>query len=99
MRQQLRVDTPGLQMMASRWGVWADELGQTTAPAGLAVSFQASAAAVVAAHADITAFTGASATRVGARATHVAEADARYVSIEADSAEELAAVVDPATSV
>jgi hypothetical protein len=99
MQRQLRVDTPGLQMMAHTWGDLAGELGQTTAPAGLAVSSPASAAAVSAAHADVTAFAEALATRVRARATHVADADARYVSNEVDSAEELATVIDPATSV
>jgi hypothetical protein len=95
---QLRVDSAGLQTMASRWEALVGELGRTTAPAGLAVSSQASAVAVRAAHADITDFAAELATRVGARATHVAHADARYVSNEADSAEELGAVVGPATS-
>jgi len=63
--QQLRVDTAGLQAMATRWDASAGELNESVAPARLGLSFQASAAAVNAAHADITAFTTALATRVG----------------------------------
>lgn len=99
MRQQLRVDSLSLQMMANRWAAVSGELGQTTTAAGLAVSSQASAAAVSAAHAEVTGFMEALATRVRARATHVVDANARHVSNEADSAEALAAVIDPATSV
>ena len=42
---------------------------------------------------------GVLATRVGTRATHVTEADVRYVAQEADSANQLAAVADPSTGV
>ncbi len=69
------------------------------APADLGWSFQASAAAVNAAHADVTAFTTALVTRVGTRANHVAEADTRYIANEADSGNELAAVAYPITNV
>jgi hypothetical protein len=93
--QQLHVDTAGLQAMANRWGASAGELNETVAPARLGLSFQASAAAVNAAHADITAFTTALATRVGTHATHVSEADTRYMANEADSTNELAAVAHP----
>ena len=65
---------------------------------GLGLSCQASAAAVNAAHADITAFTAALAARVGVAATHVAEADTRYIASEADSANELAALASPANA-
>src|ERR1700691_2836430 len=41
MQQQLRVDTVGVQAMASRWGASADELRGTMAPAGLSLSCQA----------------------------------------------------------
>lgn len=99
MQQQLRVDTAGVEAMASRWGASAGELSSTTAPAGLGLSCQASAAAVNAAHADITAFTAALAARVGVAATHVAEADTRYIASEADSANELAALASPANAV
>jgi hypothetical protein len=97
--QQLRVDSAGLQTTASRWQALVGELGLTTAPAGLAMSSQASAVAVRAAHADIADFAADLATRVGARATHVARAGARYVSSEANSAEQLAAVAGHATGV
>jgi hypothetical protein len=63
------------------------------------LSCQASAAAVNAAHADITAFTAALAARVGVRATHVAEADTRYIANDADSSNELAALASPANAV
>jgi hypothetical protein len=53
MQQQLRVDTVGVQAMASRWDAAADELGETIAPAGLGLSYQASAAAVNVAHTDV----------------------------------------------
>jgi hypothetical protein len=95
MQQQLRVDTGGVQAMASHWGQSADELSETTAPAGLGLSCQASVTAVNAAHADVTAFAATLATRVGVRATRVAEADTRYIATEASSGEELAAVADP----
>jgi hypothetical protein len=90
--QQLRIDTAGLQAMATRWAASVGELHATLAPAGLGLSCQASASAVNAAHADITAFTAALAARVGTRAAHVAEADTRYVANEAHSANVLAAV-------
>jgi hypothetical protein len=93
--QQLRVDTAGLQPMATRWDASAGELNESVAPARLGLSFQASAAAVNAAHADITAFTTALATRVGTHAIRVAEADTHYLANEADSANELAAAARP----
>jgi hypothetical protein len=99
MQQPLRVDTAGLQAMASRWGASAGELDETMAPAGLGSSCQASAAAVNAAHADIAFFTAGLAARVSVRATHVAEADSRYVANEADSVNQLAAVGYPVTGV
>ena len=86
--QHLRVDTAGLQAMATRWAALGGELHATLAPAGLGLSCQASAGAVHAAHADITAL-GA---RVSTRATHVADADTRYLANETDSARELAAL-------
>ena len=94
MPELLRVDTAGVQAMAGRWGASVGELNTLVAPSGLGLSYQASAAAVEAAHADIAAFTASLSTRVGARATHVCEADPRYVANEADSADEMTAVVD-----
>jgi hypothetical protein len=95
MPQQLRVDTVGVQTMASRWGASVDELSETMTPTRFGLSRQPSAAAVHAAHADITTFTPTLVARVNARATRVAEADTWYLANEADSAKELAAVADP----
>jgi len=85
--------------MAAGWGASAGKLNVTAAPAGLGLSCQASAAAVNAAHADVTAFTAALATRVGTRATRVVEASNRYIANEADSANEMAAVAHPVIGV
>jgi hypothetical protein len=98
MRQQLRVDTADVQTMAARWDASAGELSEAVAPTGPALSCQASAIAVNAAHTDITAFTAALAAQVGTRATAVTAADASYAANEADSANELAAVAHPVTS-
>ena len=76
-----------------------DELNATAAPAGLGLSCQASAAAVSAAHADVTAFTAALAKRVDTRANRVVEADGRYITKEADLADEMAAVAPRVTGV
>ncbi len=97
--QQLRVDAAALQALAARWGASVGELNQTVAPTGLGLSSQASAAAINAAHSEVTAFTRALGTRVGTHATHIAEADTRYVANEADSAEEMTAVAYPVTGV
>ena len=82
--QPLRVDTAAVQATAARWRASVGEPNATAAPAGLGLSCQASAAAVSAAHADVTAFTAALAKRVGTRATRVVEADGRYIANEAD---------------
>jgi hypothetical protein len=97
MQQQLRVDTAAVPTMAARWGASGGELSEVVASVGLGLSCQASAIAVSAAHADITAFAAALATQVGARATAVAAADACYVANEADSSNELAALARPVT--
>ena len=99
MQQPLRVDTSGVQPMAIRWGALASELNVTAAPAGSGLSCQASTASVSAARADITVFTAALAARVGACATHVAEADAPYIANETRSANMLAAAAHPALGV
>jgi hypothetical protein len=93
------VSASPVQAMATRWGASAGELNATVAPAGLGLSCQPSATAVNAAHAQIAAFTAALAARVGVRATHVAEADTRYIANEADSANQLAAVAHPVIGV
>lgn len=90
MGDQLRVDVAGLQTMAARWG--ALDAGSATLPTGLGLSCQASAAAVDAAHAEVTAFTEALAARVGDHSTHVVAADNVYAANEAGSAGELASL-------
>ena len=95
----LRVDTAGVQAMAVRWGASAGDLAKTAAPAGFGLSCQASAAAVNAAHVDVAAFTAGLAARVGVRATSVPQADSCYLSQEAASATELAAVAPRLISV
>jgi hypothetical protein len=75
----------------------AGELSEAVAPTGPALSCQASAIAVNAAHTDITAFAASLATRVDALATAAASADACYAANEADSANELATVARPVT--
>jgi hypothetical protein len=92
MQQPLRVDTVGVHAMAIRWGVSAGELDDTVTPARLGLSCQASAAAVNAAHADVAAFTSGLAARVGTHASHVSEADTRYLANEADADTSMAAV-------
>lgn len=94
----LRVDTAGVQAMASRWGASVDDIKVVASPAESGLSCQLSAAAVSAAHGEVTAFTAALATRVGTHAAHAAEADARYIANESRSADQLAAVAHQVTS-
>ena len=95
----LRVDTAGVQLMATRWGASVGDLDEMVAPAGLGLSCQVSAAAINAAHVDVAAFTAGLAVWVGERATVVAQADTRYLAQEAASATALAAVAPPVTGV
>jgi hypothetical protein len=97
MQQLLRVETAGLQIMASRWGALVGELNGTIAPAGLGLSCQASAAAVNAAGSDIKGFVTTLAAKVAARATKVMEADTGYAANETSSANQLAALAEPVT--
>ena len=99
MQQLLRVETAGVQMMASRWGALVGELNGTIAPAGLGLSCQASAAAVNAAYGDIKGFITALAARVTDRAAKAAEADTGYIANETSSANQLAALARPVTDV
>lgn len=99
MQPTLRVDSAGVQAMATRWNAAVGELTGTAAPAGLGLSCQVSAAAVNAAHGDVAAFAAGLATRVGTRVNGVTEAAAGYVANEAESATEVAAVVPSVTSV
>jgi hypothetical protein len=85
--------------MATRWGAVVGELSSPTPPTALGLSCQPSVTEVNAAHAEVTAFTGALAAQVGARTTHVAEAASRYTGNETRSADQLAAVAHPVTSV
>jgi hypothetical protein len=96
MESRLRVDTFGVQVMASRWQALADNLsGGTELGARLGLSCQPSAAAVNAGHADITTGTAVLAARLLAGAARVALADTRYAANEADSAATLTAVANP----
>ncbi|OBJ21858.1 hypothetical protein A5646_21965 [Mycobacterium sp. 1245499.0] len=96
----LRVDTAGVQAMAARWAASVGELaGTEVPPAWIGFSCQASAAAVNAAHIEVTEFTAALAARVGAHAAHIGEADAGYVANEADAANALASVAPRVTGV
>lgn len=99
MQQKLRVDTAGVQLMASRWGASASELSAAVVSTASGLSCQASVVAVNAAHGEVAAFTQAVATRVGTRATHVIEADIGYIATEADSVNMLASCADPPTGV
>jgi hypothetical protein len=99
MQQELRIDTTRVQAMGTRWAVSVGELEETVAAAGLGLSCQASAAAVNAAHDEVTAFTEALATRVDTHATHVVEAGTQYLANETDSTTELAAVNPPGIGV
>jgi hypothetical protein len=87
---QLRVDTAALEAVAASWGTSASELTQTSAPAGLGLSSQPSAAAVNAAHADVAIFTADLAARVDMRAQHVTDANTHYIAHDAHSTNELA---------
>jgi hypothetical protein len=97
--QFVRVDTTEVQAMAARWAASTGELTEMVVPTGLGFSCQASAVAVATAHADVTAFTAALATRVGGHATHTGAANAGYLSNEADAAHAMAAVTPPVTGV
>ncbi len=92
------MDTAGVQAMAVRWGASAGDLNETLAPTGLGLSCQTSAAAVDAAHADVTAFTASLAARVSERATGVVRADLSYLAQEATSAAAVAAIFQPMIS-
>jgi hypothetical protein len=96
--QELQVDTADVHAMATRWGVSVGDLNETVAPTGLGLSCQTSAAAVNAAHVDVTAFTAGLAARVGDRASGVVQADLSYLFQEAASTATVAAVFQPMIS-
>ena len=89
MPEQVRVDTAAVHTMASGWGALVSELNGSAGPAGLGLSWQASAAAVTVAHAATAAFTQALAAQVQSRASQVVDADTSYLANEASSANEL----------
>jgi hypothetical protein len=91
--QELHVDTAGVHAMATRWGASVGDLNETVAPTGLGLSCQTSAAAVNAAHVDVTAFTAGLAARVGERASGVVQADLSYLFQEAASTAAVTAVL------
>lgn len=97
MGQELRVDTAGVQAMATRWGSAVSELN-VEAPMGLGLSCQTSAAAVEAAHAEVATFTAGLSARVDTHASHVVKADSSYVAQEAESTAALAALAQPMAS-
>jgi hypothetical protein len=96
--QEFRVDTYGVQAMATRWGASVSDLHEAVAPTGLGLSCQTSSAAVSAAHTDVTAFTAGLAARVGQHATGVVHADTSYRTQEASSTAAVAAVFQPMIS-
>ncbi|MFZ0230363.1 MAG: hypothetical protein WA622_17780 [Mycobacterium sp.] len=95
MEQTLRVDTAGVQAMATRWSASVGDLNEAVAPTGLGLSCQTSASAVDAAHVDVAAFTAGLAARVGQRATGVTQADTSYLAQEASSTTAVAAIFQP----
>jgi malate/lactate dehydrogenase len=96
--QVFRVDTAVVHAMATRWSASVADLDEIVAPSGLGLSCQTSAAAVDAAHADVVAFTAGLATRVGERATGVAQDATSYIAQEAASTAAVATVFQPAIS-
>jgi hypothetical protein len=93
--QALRVDTAGVHAVATRWSASVGDLHQMTAPTGLGLSCQSSAAAVDAAHLDVAAFAAGLGSRVGDRATGVVRDHASYLAQDAASTAAVAAVFQP----
>ena len=95
MESALRVDTAGLQAIASRWRAFAGDLnggGEFGLVPGLPC--QPTAAAMNAGHADVTAGTALLAGRLLAGVARVVEADRGYTANEADSAAMLSLVAE-----
>jgi hypothetical protein len=96
MESPLRVDTAGLQAIASRWRAFTGDPNRGGESGGVpGLPCQPSAAAMKAGNATVRAGTAVLAGRLLAGAARVAEADKRYTAAEADSAALLAAVADP----
>src|ERR1700722_13894714 len=96
--QELRVDTAGVHAMATQWGASVGDLNETVAPTGLGLSGQTSAAAVNAAHVDVTAFTAGLAARGGGGARGVVQPALSYLFQDAASTAAVAAVFQPMIS-
>ena len=93
------MNTAGVQALATRWATAAENFNAAVSPANRGLSWQPTATAVNAAHAEVTAFTEALAARVSSAATHVSEAETRYIANETRSANQLASAAQPVTSV
>ena len=84
--------------MATRWGAAVGDLHEVVPPTGLGLSCQTSAAAVEAAHLEVTAFAAGLAARVGEHAGGVVEDTTSYLAQEAASSAALAAALNPVVS-
>lgn len=90
--QLLRVDIADVRAMAARWAASVGELDATGAPEIAGLSCQASAAAVDAAHTDVSTFLASLAARVGTHSTNVGVAGAGYLANEVDAVGQMTAV-------
>jgi hypothetical protein len=90
----LQVSDNGLRVQAAWWEA-ADALAGDTAPAAVAASWSASAAAVNAAHEQITAASTKCTSRVQATATKLALAATSYTENEDSSAAQMRALYGP----
>ncbi|ETZ98951.1 hypothetical protein I547_5878 [Mycobacterium kansasii 824] len=95
MQQDLRVDSGGLQTMATRWGAAAGELNATAAPTGRVCRVKPALSRSTAPTPMSRRSRRRSPPLAICRAAHVVEADTRYVANETDSANMLAAVASP----
>lgn len=89
-----QVGVEHVQVMAVRWHAQAAKLG-ISAPAPVGLPCQPSAAAVKAGHTVIATATASPTGRALASATKLAAAETAYLTNEASSAAQLAAVADP----
>ncbi len=78
--------------MAARWNASVGELTEGEVPTVAGSPAQPSAAAVGAAHVDVSFFAAELASRIEVRARHVAEANTGFVANEICSANDLAAL-------
>ena len=95
MESALRVDTAGLQAIASRWRAFTGDPNRGGESGGVpGLPCQPTAAAMNAGHADVTAGTAVLAGRLLAGVARVVEADRGYTANEADSAAMLSLVAE-----